>query len=294
MKIYLYFKRVYLSIKKIFVLKKYGKPKVADSLETIDYILKSGYNVSRFGDGEFDIINGKSIKFQEYDKVLASKLQNILKNNKDNLIVCIPCIYESKNLKPLKNSSKLFWLNYLVKNHHKYVKYLDLSKQYYDASVSRPYIRYKFNNSISDELFKKVKNIWQDKDIIIVEGEYSRLGVGNDLFANAKSLKRILCPSKNAFSVYDKIIASIKKEAQGKLVLIALGPSATVMASELLDSNIYAIDLGHLDLEYEWYKIKAKERVDIENKIVNELDNKKEILELNDQKYQESIIDVIK
>ncbi len=294
MKFYLFCKRIWLFIKMKFILIKYGYPKVFDSLQTIDYIKKSGYNVSRFGDGEIDILNGKSIKFQEYDEKLADKLKNILKNDKNNLMVCIPCVFELKNIKPLKNSSKLFWLDYVVNNYIKYVNYLDLSKNYYDASVSRPYIRYKFNNKISDKLFKKMKGLWNDRDILILEGEYSRLGVGNDLFQNAKSIKRILCPSKNAFSKYDKILKSVKLNAKDKLVLIALGPTATVLASDLLDSNIHAIDLGHLDLEYEWYKMKVKDRVDVKNKIVNELENNKEILELHDKKYQESIIEIIK
>jgi len=43
-------------------------------------------------------------------------------------------------------------------------------------------------------MFKKLKKIWDGKDIIIIESEKSRLGVGNDLFDNTKSIKRILCP----------------------------------------------------------------------------------------------------
>ena len=34
--------------------------------------------------------------------------------------------------------------------------------------------------------FDTLKKIWENKNIIIVEGSQTRLGVGNDLFANTK------------------------------------------------------------------------------------------------------------
>ena len=37
-----------------------------------------------------------------------------------------------------------------------------------------------------------MKGIWEGRDIIFIEGEKSRLGVGNDLFDNAQSIHRIL------------------------------------------------------------------------------------------------------
>ena len=48
---------------------------------------------------------------------------------------------------------------------------------------------------------KKLKKIWEGRDILIVEGEKSRIGIGNDLFNNTKSIKRIICPAKHAFRV---------------------------------------------------------------------------------------------
>ncbi|MBW7986337.1 DUF1792 domain-containing protein [Lactobacillus helveticus] len=35
--------------------------------------------------------------------------------------------------------------------------------------------------------------------MLIIEGKYSRSGEGNNLFSNANSVSRIICPSKNAF-----------------------------------------------------------------------------------------------
>lgn len=58
-------------------------------------------------------------------------------------------------------------------------------------------------NKIS--FFYKIQKLWDGKDIIIIEGENSRNGVGNDLYSNTKSIKRIIGPSKNAFTKIDII-----------------------------------------------------------------------------------------
>lgn len=39
----------------------------------------------------------------------------------------------------------------------------------------------------------------------MIEGEKSRLGVGNDLFEGAKSIRRILGPAQNAFDKYEEL-----------------------------------------------------------------------------------------
>ena len=41
---------------------------------------------------------------------------------------------------------------------------------------------------------KKLKQIWKDKDILIVEGVTSRSGVGNDLFDGANSISGLSVP----------------------------------------------------------------------------------------------------
>lgn len=43
-------------------------------------------------------------------------------------------------------------------------------------------------------------------------------------------MKRILCPSKNAFSKYDEILNNCISCDKESLFIIALGPTATVFA----------------------------------------------------------------
>ena len=113
-----------------------------------------------------------------------------------------------------------------------------------------------------------MKRIWDNENVVFVEGVYSRLGVGNDLFNNAKSIKRIICPATNAFEVYDEIIGEVKKQTKDKLVMIALGMTATCLAYDLYKLGYWAIDIGHVDVEYEWWKMGAKKKVPIKGKFV--------------------------
>lgn len=97
------------------------------------------------------------------------------------------------------------------------------------------------------------------------------LGYGNDLFDNAKSIKRILCPNKNAWDKYDEILdAVIHNTTKADLIILALGMTATIMAYDLALSGRQALDLGHSDIEYEWMKMGAVEKVAIPGKFTNE------------------------
>ena len=78
------------------------------------------------------------------------------------------------------------------------------------------------------------------------------LGVGNDLFGNAGSIQRILAPAENAFSKYPQILDACMEQPEDSLFLLALGPTATVLASDLCKAGRQAVDIGHVDLEYEW------------------------------------------
>ena len=137
---------------------------------------------------------------------------------------------------------------------------------------SRFYMDYK-DKSNSEVVINKLKKIWENRDITIIEGYLSRLGVGNDLFDKANSIRRILCPSNNAFSKYTEILKESMKENKNRLILIALGPTATVLAYDLYLNGHQAFDLGHADIEYEWYLRKATTPCKIENKYVNESEN---------------------
>ena len=187
-------------------------------------------------------------------------------------------------------AEKYFWRKYMVYNRDKINKILRFDKQYYDACVSRPYMSFR-DKSHCKTYFEKFKKIYADKDIIFVEGEASRLGYKNDLFSSAKSIRRIICPAKNAFDKYDEIFATCKKYAtQNTIFIIALGPTATILAYDLAASGCRALDLGHIDIEYEWFLMGVKKKVPIKNKYINEVKSGRKVSVVEDENYLNEII----
>ena len=159
----------------------------------------------------------------------------------------------------------------------KIIPYIDFDRIYFDTNFTRFYIDYKSDKN-ARKLIPLIKKIWEKRDVCIIEGEYTRLGVGNDLLDNANSIYRIIAPSINAFNKYDEILNAVRKYAsKSDLVLIALGMTATCLAYDLAKEGYQAIDIGHVDIEYEWFRMKAKSRVPIANKYVAE--SKERLLE---------------
>ena len=261
-------------------------PKVYNAEKTLNKLISSNYSICRFGDGEFNLINGENLNFQKFDKNLQEKLASILKIDETNIMVCIPDVFSS--LDHIK--AKSFWRKYLAYNRSQLYSLLNMDKQYYDSLITRVYIDTEKTNDEYGIIFNKFKTLWNKKHIVIVEGESSRLGVGNDLFNNANELKRIICPAINAFDKYEEIFNLCKTMPKGTLFIIALGPTATVLAYDLAQLGYQALDLGHIDIEYEWFLMGAKKKVPIKNKYVNEAKNGRKITVINDNNYLKEVI----
>ncbi|WP_267865474.1 GT-D fold domain-containing glycosyltransferase [Limosilactobacillus reuteri] len=136
---------------------------------------------------------------------------------------------------------------------------------YGSSFISRPYMDWQ-DKRLAQGYFAKLRQLWADRDVLIVEGQLSRSGVGNDLFANAKSVQRILGPAHNAFAQYAALKAAIEKFGLGKLVLLMLGPTAKALVGELAATGLQLVDIGHIDSEYEWFQMGATSKVKLPHK----------------------------
>ncbi len=262
--------------------------------ETLDYIIENRCSVSRYGDGEFSIMSIGYSGFQKRDPLLQQRLQEIIKTPIPNHIICIPSTFQQYH--KLKLDSELFITRLLSYNGEKmFLPFLNTEQTYYDSFITRFYMPWKSAKECP-RIISRLKQIWNDRDVCIVEGRFSRLGIGNDLFDNAKSIIRIICPPKNAFDKYDEIIRAIHQHSGNRLILIALGMTATVLAYDLAKEGYQAIDVGHVDIEYMWYKMGAKTKCAIPNKYVNEAHGIVSDNLSNEErtKYLEQIITTIK
>ena len=119
----------------------------------------------------------------------------------------------------------------------------------------------------SQNSFNNLKRIWDKRKVVIVEGEKTKLGMGNNLFDNTISIQRIICPAQNAYEKIDRIMEAIRKYVhKDELILAALGPTATILVARACQMGFQAIDIGHIDIEYMWFLSGTLLRKSIEGK----------------------------
>lgn len=274
---------------KVFLTTHKLSVRVLSNEDTLINVQKQKLSVVRYGDGEIMLIGGRGFPFQEYSDVLGNKLRETLNCTNDKVLVCIPETVQS--CKNIKTDSKWRWIFVLAKEFSVYKDLLNENYTYGNAFISRPYIVYKDKSGASD-VFALLKQLWDQKNVLIVEGQFSRSGVGNDLFSNAKSVSRILCPAKNAFSVYNEILKAtveVGNQIEDPLILLAMGPTAKPMVVDLTERGFWTIDIGHIDSEYEWFLRGADIKIKIEGKHTADTVDVK-ITSCEDGGYLESIL----
>lgn len=255
--------------------------------ETVKYIIEHHVSISRFGDGEFKLMQEIDTGFQRANPRICELLKDALNSKDSRHISCIPHVWKELHL--LKYNAFEYLSSYLLRNWSLIKKLLDTDQLYLDACCTRFFIDYR-SPKYAKRIIPQLKKIWEGQSVCIIEGEYSRLGVGNDLFTNAESISRIICPSTNAFDKYDEIIRSVQNNEKFDLYLIALGMTATCLAYDLAKLGYWAIDIGHIDVEYCWYKMGAKTKVPIPGKYVAESNNSLVNESVNLDKYNKQII----
>jgi glycosyltransferase family protein len=269
------------------VRKLYRFPRVESIPDTIAYIYANKASISRYGDSEFlYIIDKISLPYQVYDPELGRRLQEVLVSNEPNHLVGLPIGYHS--LHNLIDDSKLFWRSQIVWTYPRLRKYLDVNKTYYNASMTRVYVTFD-DKSECPQIFASLMKLWEGRKVLIIEGEKSRLGVGNDLFSRALKVERVLAPMHHAFARYNELIQEARKSDLDTLVLLALGPTATVMAYDLAKAGYQAIDIGNVDIEYEWFLRGATSKVKIPGKYTSEAVGGRNVEDVEDQLYLSQI-----
>lgn len=267
-------------------------PSIASIEETIDKIVNEKKSLARFGDGEFAAIAGRTRhRFQtQTDDGLRKRLLEVLQSEEEQLLIGLADNYGGLELYNEQAKREIRrYLNPQVRQEH--LMLLDPHRIYYNAYVTRPYVMYADNQTEGPgRRFAAVRQIWDGRDCILVEGCYTGLGVGNDLFDNAGSIGRILGPAENAFTGYRKLLEVCMDWDRDKLFLLALGPAATVLAYDLCRAGYQAVDVGHVDLEYEWFLRGEGHRTPVSGKYNNEAEKDQQLTPIMDEAYRSQII----
>ena len=214
-------------------------PCVLGICETIDRIKTEGASIGRYGDGEFRLCRGKSIRFQPASKELTRRLIEILHSKSNGFYAAIL---------PLSDSPR--WRHIHVRNWRVTAK---LGGQVRLSSlISHPQISTIQTPAEYHSYIRTVKSIWENRDVVLIANHEVHDTTSTDgLVDNVKSLTTITVPDKNAFNDYQEILQNARTRPINSLFLIACGPTATILAYDLNKLGYSAIDIGHLPMTHQ-------------------------------------------
>lgn len=228
------------------------RPKIKNFEETVNDIIENNASIVRFGDGEYNVIMGENIVFQDYDTALAESLKNILISNNEKCFIGINYHYYYCDLINFTSCCKKFYRLWVSRKRNSFSKLLDWEKQYYSTSFTAAYqtfVEYDF-----EKYFDNTRKIWNNRDIVIVCGETVFKEINYNIYDNAKSINYIYAPSKNAYDEYDRLYKEAMQYPKDTIIICILGPTAKVLAYNLSLEGYQALDLGHLAKDYDHYK----------------------------------------
>ena len=207
---------------------------------TIDKIVHEKISISRFGDGEIKLIKGISLGFQRSSPEISKRLNEVLISRIPKIEIALPSAFFCKDETILK-----YWRHF--KKHFKIQIPLE-KKGYIDAFITT------YDERRSDKYFIKMRQIWDKRDVHLIHGKGIFDGFEYNIFDNAKSVTHQIAPNKDAFEKYDEILSEALKVDKDKLIIIILGPTATILAYDLALKGYQALDMGHIAKAYDWYK----------------------------------------
>lgn len=221
----------------------FSKPRYAHFFgdeELIDFITKERKTLIRYGDGEFDIIEGKSIHYQDYNPYLKNELDTILQeylNGSESIpyIIAMPehfinCTGFRILFSRLRLSS---W------SHVRYLFYHCYDK---DVQYGNAFLFCRENEPIYSK-------IWMKADIRKIMFIHNNIKYAK-YFEQKYNIETVYVeiPPLNAYESVDEILLKIEKECTIKeniMALISAGPCGKILAYKLAKKGIWSIDTGH-------------------------------------------------
>lgn len=233
--------------------------------DSIDYVINNKCSLCRFGDGEFNLINGGDTVFQRYNPLLAKRLKEILmscyhfSDDKRNVKIAI-----GRNYYNFSDWKKLifpkFFEDYVAINEEKLITFCSGSYEYLATEISQLY--HIFKDYDFAFYFEHIKKIWANRDIAIICGDRIFNNIENNIFNCAKSIECIYAPTTEAFAQYERILEKARAISKDKLVIAILGPAATVLAWDLAELGYQVLDFGHIAQDYDSFIKKEKQNIE--------------------------------
>ena len=217
--------------------------KIMDELQTIQWLIDNRGSISRYGDGELKICTGRAAKSQPGGLEIQIRLCDILKKPLPGHLVGIPRNLD-RNDWPTKEKG-IFWAKYATE---RYLDLYDPKIQYGSAFITRPDTNSALNTV---EYYELIKALWKDRSVLVCHGEGRGFLKRPCLLDTARDHKVVIAPAYDAFADYQSLLSNLLSASnENTVVLLSLGPTATVLAYDLHKAGRQALDLGHLGMFY--------------------------------------------
>lgn len=192
-----------------------------------------GANLARYGDGELKLALGKDAKSQRHHPDLERALRSILRDWRGRCLPCIPRIGG-----PTRSPKEAFWAQY---RGERYARLYDAGGFYGSSFVTRP-------DSAPDPFdaayWALVQKLWAGREVVVVGGSGKSLKASD--LVGAAGVEEIDAPRQHAWDMHGELLARLKTER--RRVFLCIGATATVLAWELAQYRVHALDLGHLGM----------------------------------------------
>lgn len=233
--------------------------------ETLALLREHPKSFIRFGDGEIDLIEGRSTPFQDYDSELAARLKSILNSARSNCYIGINQSYFQSPFRYPERQHR-FYRERGTKLRKVFLRECSPDAIYLDACCFGAYFRYGDDYDF-EGFYSKIRDCFKGKDIVLVSGNGVFEKLTFDIFDLANSKTIVHGPNVNAFDDYDNILNRVLAVAdvEKSFVCVILGQTAKVLVADLADRGYLAWDVGHLAKDYDVYKrkvAKTKENMD--------------------------------
>jgi hypothetical protein len=244
---------VYLSNKIIddvayeYEIARFEIPKlmILDRTQTLDLIESTGKSFIRTGDGEINLMKGSDHSFLKYNKEVADILINALGHPKSNLLVGLNRDYFIP-LAPIGDTD--YGRRHAYDFRKFYLTHCDLNATYISSvCTSAPH---NLSTAEQQAYYDRWRNLFKDKDIVIVCGAGILDKLEYDVFELAKSKEFIYGLKTNAWDVHDELMEKILAVPKEKLIVFILGQSGKAMIVQLADMGYTCWDVGHLAKYY--------------------------------------------
>lgn len=210
--------------------------------ETLRVVNRDRLSLTRFGDGELKLMTdpGHHLQFQRNSPELMRDLRDALAPQgpaRGRVLVALPHLFRAD----------LHWIAVWIAVWPMLRPLLDPAARYGNAHVSRP-IYFSTEGAAGVDLWRQ---IWHGREVLIVTGRNSRFDLLPALFDGVARAEFLHTRAENAYADCDAIVEQVRARARPDLlVLLSLGPAATVLAPRIAAAGIQALDIGHISASY--------------------------------------------